>query len=720
MTKKIMAATLAAAALATAANITITPASQKQEVIGFGGGSVYYQNWIANLPAADQKDLFDTAFNGLNLSLLRIGNWLQDDAKLTNAKDSLATDMMIVKEAKERLGSHLKIEMSSWSAPASLKGSNSLNGNDAAGDSTKASLKIANGDKYGRYAYTDFANWWVNSLKAYASIGINPDYISFQNEPDMFAGYEETLFDPAENNKKAGYAQALNAISDAFKTLPNAPKIIGPEPLGIGYNNFQTYMNELDGSKLDGYAYHLYHAGSGNDNSGNNYLKPENFRTPMSEIGETYGNKGKPIIMTEFCPMMNEPREEDMVGLAHIMQIGFTDGLLNGYIAWELFYGYHSQMIGVCPGNGWDLDGSGKYKCTKKEIKIFPEYHAMRHYSKFVNPGWKVVSSSTAETDLKTVAFASSTGDSVTVIAINTGKSEIKLANPTLSGMGIVAAVQSKENGAKSKSITISDCSVLPARSITTLVFKKGAAPAAVAPGCVDETSDAGYIEPVEVPAADVVIVDYSKTKDVSTWQAISEDLSAVTYSNTALDGVSGYAVVPLAGCEQADCGYKAQLLNVSSEAADAIASCSELVITMHSMDTDNAYVNVGGAANSSWIDYQYGNLASATKWSETSVLLENEGQNGSTALTFNSDASGIYIAKIVATGCTTTGIQKEFKFTMDDSHLQAQLFDLNGNLLWTGLKGQALNANGVLRLDVRQGAYILKTKAGATRTLKK
>ena len=88
----------------------------------------------------------------------------------------------------------------------------------------------------------------------------------------MFAAYAETLFDETENDSTAGYAQALNAVYDAMKTLPNPPKILGPEPLGIGYNNFQKYANALDASKLDGYAYHLYHAGDGNDNSLNNYL----------------------------------------------------------------------------------------------------------------------------------------------------------------------------------------------------------------------------------------------------------------------------------------------------------------------------------------------------------------------------------------------------------------------------------------------------------------
>ncbi len=683
-----------------AASVTIDPSATQQEVVGFGGGSVYYQGWITALGSKTQEALYDTAFTGLNLSLLRVGNWLQDESKGVSADD-----ITIVQAAKKRQGNKLKIEMSSWSAPSSLKQSGSVNGKDGSSKSDNT-LKTSTSDKYGKYVYSDFAAWWKRSIDAYKAAGIAPDYISFQNEPDMNADYEETLFDPTETAEVAGYKEALNAVYDA---VHGSTKILGPEPLGIGYSNFQKYTKELDESKLDGYAYHLYHAGDGNDNSGNNYLAPENFRKSMKAIGTTYGSKGKPIIMTEFCNMLDKTREEDMVGLAHIMQIGFTDGKLGGYIAWELFWGEgRGQLLGVCT-EGW---GS----CKKDEIVVGPEYHAMRHYSKFVNPGWKVISATTTEADLKTVAF-SNNSDSISVIIVNTGKNEIKLDNPEIPGFGVATAVQSKENGLKSKVITASSCTVLPARSVTTLVYKKGATPAAAT--CVDETTDPNYSAPVVTPSADVVIVDYSTTTDVSTWSKASDDLLDVTYVSSALDGVTGYASVPLAGCEQADCGYKSQLFSISPAATEALGSCAELVITMRSADKSNAYVNVGGAANSSWVDYQYGRPANAGKWVETTVDLTAEGDNGSTALTFNSDASGIFIAKIVATGCTSP-IQAQVSYNSNSQNVRAALFDLNGNVVWKGYKNEAVNADGSLNIDVRQGMYILKTKFGTSKAIKK
>lgn len=699
-----------AAGIASAATVDVNPSEAKQKILGFGGGSVYYQNWITALGSTTQETLYDTAFTGLNLSLLRVGNWLQD----TNA--SLDNDKTIIQAGKTRLGNHMKVLMSSWSAPSELKPSASLNGSDAGVDSSKATLKTSSSDKYGNYAYGDFAHWWKVSYQKYAAAGIAPDFISFQNEPDMFAKYEETLFAPSETSKRAGYAQALNAIYDSLSTLSNAPTIVGPEPLGIGYNNFQSYMNALDDSKLGGYAYHLYHAGNGNDNSLANYMNPENFRSAMTSIASAYGSDTKPIIMTEFCSMEENGVESYMVGLAHIMQVGFTAGKLNGYIAWELFWGEgKGQLIGVCT-QGWG-------NCTADEITISPEYHALRHYSKFVNPGWRVISTSSDESALKTVAFMSEDADSISVVLTNSGSTALTLDRPSVSGYGTAYAVQSKENGFKSKNITLSSCFVLPARSVTTLVLVKGAAEAAVTT-CEDETTDESYVEPVSSDT--LVLVDYSETTDVSNWSS-DESLTAVSYGSTALDGTSGYAIVPLAGCAQSDCGYQHAIFSLPSSASSALQECSAIEVTMHSMSDTTTYVNVGGAGGSEWVNYKYGVQGGSASWVTTTIDLANETDDagsvyGSSKLTFNSDGLGVYISKIIATGCGSNSIPvRRMDYTPTLSNSISRVYDLHGRLVWTGkLSEDKLSGHTLKIQNLKAGVYMIRTASGTMTAIKR
>lgn len=695
----------------TAANITVDPATTRQKILGFGAGSVYYQSWITAMDASMQKAFYDTAFTGLNISFLRIGNWKQEDTT------SIANDVAIVKAGKERLGNHLKIEMSSWSAPGRLKPSGSVNGSDGHSKGEKT-LKTSSSDPYGKFVYSEFAHWWKTSYQTYVDFGIAPDYISLQNEPDMEATYEETLFEPTETSEIAGYKQALQAVRDSLSTLANPPKIIGPEPLGIGYSNFEKYAKALDDKNLDGYAYHLYHAGDGNDNSGTNYLNPQNFAKSMSDIAASYGSDDKPIIMTEFCTMENAIREQDMLGLAHIMQVGFTSGKLNAYIAWELYWGEENgQLIGVCPGEGWS-------SCKEAKIYINPEYHAMRHYSKFVNPGWRVVSATTTTSDLYTVAFRSADCDSISVIAINKSSSAMKLTT-SVNGYNSVYAVQSVESGDKSKAIaaTGNDFS-LPSKSITTIVFTSSNTAALT---CEDSPIEDPYIDPSTQFGDSLVIVDFTQESSAGTWSS-PDNLAAVEFVNTPLDGINSYVKVPLAGCAQDDCGYQHQLYTIKDDiiVKKPLTTCTDLVFTMRSLDTEDASVNIGGAGGSSWINYQYGNTAPAGEWAQVSVPLKNELDStglafGSKQFSFNSDNAGIYIAKIVATGCGgTSAIKPAKKFAVNDSHYHAQIFDLNGNLVWEGLKSEALNASGSLRLDVRQGAYIVKTKASTIKALKK
>ncbi len=705
MIKGFIPMTLAAATIASAASITVSPSDTKQKIVGFGAGAVYYQNWITALGKETQEAFYDTAFTGLNLSLLRLGNWKQD------ADKSLTDDAAIVLAGKKRLGSHLKLEMSSWSAPASLKPSNSIDGKDGNGDKKKNTLNTSSTDSYGSFSYGEFAHWWKTAYQAYEAAGIAPDYISLQNEPDMDAPYEETLFEPAESNGIAGYNKALEAVSDSLNTLANPPKILGPEPLGIGYNNFQNYMAKLDDSKLGGYAYHLYHAGDGNDDSEKNYENPENFRKPMKAIASQWGSDTKPLIMTEFCSMTTNGQEKFMTGLAHIMQVGFTDGKLNGYIAWELFWGDgNGQLIGVCT-KGWGA-------CTEDKITINPEYHAMRHYSKFVNPGWRVVSSVSEGNNLYAVAFRSADCDSITVVAINEGASALSLNAPAVEGYEAKYAVQSVENGDKSKEIATSVSYSLPANSITTFVYTTDNTAALQ---CEDSPVDEPYVEPSLGESA--IIADYSASTSIDNW---SGDFK-VSLGTTEIDGVSKYVTVPLAGCEQGssdDCGYQHAIISLPISAAEALQSCKALSITMHSMDDTTAYVNIGGAGGTDWINYQYGVQAGNASWVTTEVPLDNEktetGVMGSNQITMNSNASGVYISKIEAIDCGETTSIRPVQFAISDSHLQAQLFDLNGNLVWTGVKSQALNANGSLNLNVRQGAYILKTRNSTVKAIKK
>ncbi len=685
------------------ATATFDASKTHQTIKGFGGGVVYYQNWVVLSP--DTAAIYDTAFTGLGLSILRLGNWMQNDS----VGSGLSNDVKIVKAAKARLGNRLKIYMSSWSAPDTIKANGYVNGNGA----SKSKNTLAKTG--GAYRYADLAHWWKQTYQAYSDSGITIDYVSMQNEPNWNATYAGTFFDPTENDTVAGYAQALAAFRDSMNTLSSAPQVWGPEVIGIGYNGFQNYVTKFDISDVDAYNYHLYNAGNGNDNSSTNYATPENFRSPMTAIASSYS--AKPIIMSEFCTMRDTVQTTDLVGLARIMQIGFTAGDLAAYINWELLWGgKQGQMIGVCPGNGW---GS---TCTAAEFTVNPEYHAMRHYSKFVGPGWTRIDASTdADSSvLQTVAFTNSAKDSVTQIVINSSTTAAQTLTYSPAGYGLIYAVQSNENGKKSQPLTLSTSVVLPRRSVTTLVFKKGAA-APTTTTSKDETTDStasssssGSSSSASNLEDSYVIADFT-TNGLGTWT--SDAATAPSLVNATLGEYNTYVKVPFANCDQSEstCGYQNARYTLPDSVVkkDLLKNCTSMTIVMHGIDTGYSNMNVGAVGNA-WIDYQYGvGLSLSDGWVSKAVSLAKEDTltNASAQLKFNSNFSGMYIAKISVSGCATSSIPASTRLVRGtDTHALSSVYTLSGRLVWRGTLDDSVIQGNTLKLNITSGVYLVKT----------
>ena len=134
----------------------------------------------------------------------------------------------------------------------------------------------------GSYNYDGFAQYWYDSLNAYASLGVTPEYISLQNEPDFTpSGYAGCRFDPTEESGGiyAGYKQALDATSAKVRTLPNPPVMVGPELVGIGYGTIESYLSALDAEELGEMGAVVHHLYTGGDSA-----TPDSFNPAMLQL----------------------------------------------------------------------------------------------------------------------------------------------------------------------------------------------------------------------------------------------------------------------------------------------------------------------------------------------------------------------------------------------------------------------------------------------------
>ena len=440
-----------------AVSMEVRPVTTYQSVEGIGGGIVYYLDWIAKHEKCEE--IYDTIYTGLGLSALRMGNWAQEeDADLT-------LDSLIYAAAKKRLGDDFYLSLTSWSPPASLKSNNDMKGTDGNGHS---SLKWANGS----FQYDQFGAWWKRSLEQYRAVGIYPDYVSLQNEVDCNPSYYGMELEPDESvNGVASYAKCLTAAAKAINKLENPPMIIGPEVLGIGWDRVQNYLSKADTKLLSAYSFHYYHSGRKEHEAiEQRYAYPDDFKEAMSGLYDTYSKENKPLFMTENSPL-RDPVEMDPIYTAWFMSLAFTVNHVSSYTHWNLIWGDKGD---ACI-NIDTLLVDGEYQKIKGGYRVNGDYHALRHFSKFVKRGWRLLYATTSDADVLITAFRNPDDDEYTVILVNKGRSakslECSFFPEHCRAMVIQSDVPNKKWSEVLGVYDSLDVVALPANSITTIAY---------------------------------------------------------------------------------------------------------------------------------------------------------------------------------------------------------------------------------------------------------
>ena len=239
--------------------VSIDDAQRFQALVGIGAGIGYVFEDIVQHPRKDA--LFDAMFSQSGITLLRLRNRYGQAGE-----EDLGSTSEIVTAATDRLGRTPTILLNSASPPGALK-ANSSNWCEGNPDTcTLATLAD------GTFDYAGLASHWRASLDAYALAGIEPDYISIQNNPDWVpdAGdsNEACRFLPSEGTATVttdtgdiqvtypGYAEALEAVVGQLAGLASVPGIVAPET--TGFSDVADYVAALDMANVDAIAHHLY------------------------------------------------------------------------------------------------------------------------------------------------------------------------------------------------------------------------------------------------------------------------------------------------------------------------------------------------------------------------------------------------------------------------------------------------------------------------------
>lgn len=366
----------------TETTVTLDSSTHYQTIEGLGGAVCFYNGWFTAHPY--KQEIFDYAFGGLNLSMLRLGNWWRG----TNGQDNSTYE--IVAAANQRLGRPVPILMSSWSPPAYLKS----NGEVANGGTL---IKVN-----GAYDYAGFADYWYNSLQDYIARGVIPTWIGIQNEPDWTADYDSCRFDPSEG-QYASFSLAQDAVYQRLQSMTSPPKLLGPECVGL-YGNaagLRNYMATMNANTFYGIAHHLY-GGSTDDT-------PDGYNSAFTTILNTSNTlfPGKPRFMTEFGDI------KGLIPCANLIHNSLVVERVSGYNHWCLMWPGDIGLIEI--EFPW---GSGSWT-SPKGYWLNPSYWSMKHYSYYIQPGFRRVSASSGNSAVLVSSYLSPDYKRLVTVLIN-------------------------------------------------------------------------------------------------------------------------------------------------------------------------------------------------------------------------------------------------------------------------------------------------------------
>ena len=458
---------------------TIDPTRTYQTIEGLGGATAFYAGWIPAHPY--KQEIYTNAFAGLNVSMLRLGDWYRYQSPLAGF-DSAATE--IVANANRVLGHPVPVYMSSWAPPAFLK-SNGQVGNGG-------SLLRTNGS----FAYTNFAQYWYDSIQAYQSNGVNLTWASIQNEPDFVASYDSCVFHPNEDttivtnttttyttngtmvttnvtttiitNYFASYSKALDAVYQRLTNLPSPPKLLAPEVVHVAFNDLRNYAATMHSNSFYGVAHHLYGDGGATGDS---------FLGNISSATNVF--PGKPRFMTEYGDVRGT------IECANLIHDSLVVEQVSGYNHWSLVWPgttggliqienpFNSQSTWTNAPPGTPTQSHGWW--------YSPSYWSMKHFSYFINPGFRRVSVTDNDINVRSSAYLSPEGLRLVVVLINTNATVSSAKNFNFGPFDVGRSSVYQTAGTNTVAGTntflslgaLTNSQVLPPLSLTTVVLDR-------------------------------------------------------------------------------------------------------------------------------------------------------------------------------------------------------------------------------------------------------
>ena len=384
-------------------SIFVEPKKAFQEFMGIGGAITDASAEVfAKLPKAKKQEFIEAYYNGekgIGYTLLRTSIHSSDfssgsytyikegdkDLKTFNIDHDRQYRIPMIKEAIKSAGGHLPLYASPWSPPGFMK-------------SNKDMLK--GGTLLPEFSQA-WANYFVRFIKAYEKEGIPVWGLTVQNEPMAVQKWESCIF-----TAEAERDFLKNFLGPTLKNDGLGDKKI------IVWDHNRDLMNQranviFSDPQASQYAWGM----------GFHWYETWNGGLPMFEnvrkVQEAYPTKN--LIFTEGCIEKFDAKKYQFWANAEKYGSAMINDFNNGTIAWTDWNILLDQNGG--PNHVGNFCFAPVHADTNSGELIFtPSYYYIGHFSKFIRPQAKRISTVVSRSQLLSTSFLNADGKMATVV----------------------------------------------------------------------------------------------------------------------------------------------------------------------------------------------------------------------------------------------------------------------------------------------------------------
>jgi len=424
--------------LETEIDVLVDPSKQFQTFLGIGAALTDAAAETFYKLTEENQDKFLEAYysqeNGIGYSLGRTiihscdfssGSYTyieegDKELKTFNIDHDREYRLPFTKKAIEAAGGKLIMYASPWSPPAFMKTNNNM----------------LQGGKLKPEFYQPWANYYVKFIEAYEAEGIPLWGLTIQNEPMAVQRWESCIYTAEEERDflKNYLGPTLEKAGMGDKKV-----IVWDHNRDLLFQRASVILNDPEAAKyVWGTGFHWY----------------EDWKDgiPMFEnvqnVNEVFPDKN--LIFTEGCNEGYDITKIEEIRLAERYGRSMINDFNNGTVAWTDWNILLDETGG--PNHVGNLCFAPAHGDTKTgELTLTYSYYYIGHFSKFIRPGAKRISSVSSSNSLLSTAFVNADG-SVVIVAMNQSDTPLeysitmnsKMAKVDIPGHGIQTILMSE------------------------------------------------------------------------------------------------------------------------------------------------------------------------------------------------------------------------------------------------------------------------------------